>query len=379
MEIRRQTVTNVGLEGRRMTQQTTALAERKQQEEAALQKAIQQVALLDNDTKQALALGRIFAMSGMFPTIKSGAQAVVKILAGRELGFSPIYSMMHVHMIEAGGRTNIYVSTEAYGARMTKAGINYTIMEQDDRHCVIYFERGTRTYTSEYTIERAKKAGLIKAGGAWEKHPENMLYWRALRNGARVIAPDIMAAMEVLDEATEAEIVEHGGNVIQEVAAPHCERHPDMPMRQAKTGHWYCPMVINGKYCGGKKLEDPEATDITDYTEGEITDEEYLPEPASAEQIAQDEADLFGPEPEKPSPVQASATPAPQEQATGANPYESLAAEMNKVFEFDCGPLFKAISNYIKADVTSWADVETKNVPPSKVREIAQKVKVMLL
>ena len=46
-----------------------------------------------------MALGKAFAESGMFPDIKSAAQAIVKIQAGAELGIGPFQSMSGIHII----------------------------------------------------------------------------------------------------------------------------------------------------------------------------------------------------------------------------------------------------------------------------------------
>ena len=41
-------------------------------------------------------LGKVISSSGFFQDARQEAQAVVKVLAGRELGFGPIASMMGV-------------------------------------------------------------------------------------------------------------------------------------------------------------------------------------------------------------------------------------------------------------------------------------------
>ncbi len=45
-------------------------------------------------------LGQIFAQSGYFSDAKDAAQAVVKILAGQELGLPPIASMTGINIIK---------------------------------------------------------------------------------------------------------------------------------------------------------------------------------------------------------------------------------------------------------------------------------------
>jgi len=45
-------------------------------------------------------LGRIMALSGLFPDIDRVSQAVVKIIAGRELGIGPFAAMSDIHIVD---------------------------------------------------------------------------------------------------------------------------------------------------------------------------------------------------------------------------------------------------------------------------------------
>jgi hypothetical protein len=47
-----------------------------------------------------ITLGRIIARSGLFPDITRTSQAVVKILAGRELGIGPFAAMSDIHLVD---------------------------------------------------------------------------------------------------------------------------------------------------------------------------------------------------------------------------------------------------------------------------------------
>ena len=45
-------------------------------------------------------LGDVLSQSGYFADARQAAQAIVKVLAGRELGFGPIASMTGIHIIQ---------------------------------------------------------------------------------------------------------------------------------------------------------------------------------------------------------------------------------------------------------------------------------------
>ena len=45
-------------------------------------------------------LGQIIATSGFFKDARQASKAIVKVLAGQELGFAPMFSMSNIHVIE---------------------------------------------------------------------------------------------------------------------------------------------------------------------------------------------------------------------------------------------------------------------------------------
>ena len=45
-------------------------------------------------------MGQVLADSGYFQDARQAAQAIVKVMAGRELGFGPIASMTGIHIIQ---------------------------------------------------------------------------------------------------------------------------------------------------------------------------------------------------------------------------------------------------------------------------------------
>jgi hypothetical protein len=131
------------------------------------------------------ALGRVFAASGYFQDARDAAQATVKILAGRELGLPPFASMTGIHIIK--GRPTMGANLIA--ARIKASGkYNYRIIEHTDQACRIAFlEGGEQVGVSEFTLADAKKAGTQNL----ERYPKNMLFARALTNGARWFTPDL--------------------------------------------------------------------------------------------------------------------------------------------------------------------------------------------
>jgi len=155
-----------------------------------------------HNATEVMALGKAFAESGMFPDIKSAAQAIVKIQAGAELGIGPFQSMSGIHIIS--GKPTIGAGVMA---SMVKASgkYNYKVTEQTEKVCSIdFFEGKDLIGTSTFTIEDAKKAGTKNL----DKFPRNMLFARAMSNGVKWYTPDVFAGPVYVPEEMDAPITQ---------------------------------------------------------------------------------------------------------------------------------------------------------------------------
>ena len=137
------------------------------------------------DTRE---LGGILVKSGFFEDVKQEAQAIVKVLAGRELGFGPIAAMTGIYIVK--GRI-------AMGANLIAAAIkrhphyDFRVRKLADTECTIeFFQDGQACGMSTFTAQDATRAGTQNMG----KFPRNMLYARAMTNGARWYCPDVFSS-----------------------------------------------------------------------------------------------------------------------------------------------------------------------------------------
>lgn len=130
---------------------------------------------------------RAMAGSGFFQDSKSAAQAVVKILAGAELGFGPFASMTGVNIIQ----NRPALAANLIAAAVKRSGkYNYRVIEHTAEICSIdFFEDGQKVGNSTYTMKEAFIAGLSQKD-TWKKYPRNMLFARAISNGQKWYAPD---------------------------------------------------------------------------------------------------------------------------------------------------------------------------------------------
>jgi hypothetical protein len=160
-------------------------------------------------------LGTLLAKSGYFQDARDMAQAVVKVLAGQELGFGPIASMTGVNIIKG----KVALSANLMAASIKKSGrYNYRIVDLTETACTIrFFENGEPlTPDSTFTMADAKRAGL--AGANWTNFPRNMLFARALSNGAKWHCPDLSGGPLYTPDELGATVDGETGDMVQE---PH--------------------------------------------------------------------------------------------------------------------------------------------------------------
>lgn len=118
--------------------------------------------------------------SGLVPTAYRSAEAVLVVMqTGMELGYTPMQAIRNMWP-GPDGRPNEYV--EASWARVLLSGLVEDWSEEvtDEEATFQVTRRGLKTpIVSTYTMADAKKAGLVKDGGNWAKHPKRMLKARA--------------------------------------------------------------------------------------------------------------------------------------------------------------------------------------------------------
>lgn len=130
-------------------------------------------------------ISETFFKSGMFADVKSAQQAMVKIMAGAEVGLPPFQSMSGIHII---------VGKPVIGAGLIASKIkgsgkyDYKVVENTDKNCSIDFYQGKEKIgNSSFTIAEAQKAQTKNL----EKYPKNMLFARAISNGCKWYCPDV--------------------------------------------------------------------------------------------------------------------------------------------------------------------------------------------
>lgn len=149
--------------------------------------------MLWSESKEMAAVG---FRSNLFADLKDEAQAVVKVMAGRELGIGPFASLENISIVQ--GRVTLGYTL--VGALVKRGGkYNYRVKRKDKEGCIIEFsENGKVVGESSFLKEDAERAGLASKKN-WRDYPSNMYFARALCNGARQFCPDALNGIAVYD------------------------------------------------------------------------------------------------------------------------------------------------------------------------------------
>jgi hypothetical protein len=132
-------------------------------------------------------ISKTFAESGLFTDAKNAAQAMVKVLAGQEIGIPPFAAMSGIHVIQG----KPVLGAGLIASRVKGSGkYDYEVVEHTEKICNINFlQSGKVIGNSTFTLEDAKKAGTKNL----DKFPKNMLFARAISNGVKWYCPDVFA------------------------------------------------------------------------------------------------------------------------------------------------------------------------------------------
>lgn len=130
--------------------------------------------------------------SKRFDALGGEAGILSIMLMARELGLPPMQAISGgINVIQ--GRVEI--SPRMMNTMIRKAGHILEILKSDNSICQIKgIRRDTKEeYIASFSIEDARGAGLIRAGGPWEKYASDMLFARTLSRLARRLFADVIS------------------------------------------------------------------------------------------------------------------------------------------------------------------------------------------
>ena len=135
-------------------------------------------------------IGEMFGRSGMFgcDRVEQGKVLAMVCLAERK---SPTEIVRTYDII--GGKLRKKAMAAFAEFRQRGGKVKWVATGDDGVSAAAEFTFEGQTISLSYTIDQARKAGLLKAGSGWDKNPGNMLRARVISNALGMLCPEIFA------------------------------------------------------------------------------------------------------------------------------------------------------------------------------------------
>ena len=164
----------------------------------------QEARILDSSTWQTIqAVAPVMKASRLFG-VATEAQAAAIMCKGYELGLTLTASFEFIAVIQDKPALNPRgaLALILNSPHLQKLDVqDFADDKGNPTHCTVTMTRANGfSYTVTYSINDAKRAGLVKQGSGWEKYPANMLRWRAIGFCADVVFPDVIGGLKRSDE-----------------------------------------------------------------------------------------------------------------------------------------------------------------------------------
>lgn len=167
--------------------------------------AIRPTAIVTSGVTECADLAKRFAQSTLIPEALRGKEAdvFVTLLAGQELGLSPMASLRAIHVVK--GRPILSADTMVALVLGRGAAAYFRCIEESDERATYETLRvgAPEPQRATWTIADARRAGLT--GGNWTSYPRAMLKARCKASLARDVYPDVLAGCYDESEREEVE------------------------------------------------------------------------------------------------------------------------------------------------------------------------------
>ena len=153
-------------------------------------------------------------------------QAFGLMLMSESYNMHPMKFVQDFHIIQ--GRASKKTETAFRDFKRAGGRCSWNITNEKEAEAKLTAPDGD-TIVMKYTIEQAKKAGLIKSGSNWEKNPADMIRNRVLSKGIKAIYPEAYNGFVSDDEAQDLHPVEIVDNT------PNIEDKTDAELKVSKV------------------------------------------------------------------------------------------------------------------------------------------------
>ena len=180
-------------------------------------------------------MAKAFHQSGALPKeLDNPAKVLMVLQAGREIGLKPIEALNSFYFVN--GKLTLYGQRQI--AQIIRAGYAIEWGECNDTTATVTITRNDRgKHTVTFTMEQAKKSGLTSSKygikEVWQKHPKNMLMYKAFGECARFFCPEALDGYYSTEEMT-AETEENTEVLMSEPTRPPVLA-VEIPLKEATT------------------------------------------------------------------------------------------------------------------------------------------------
>ena len=182
----------------------------------------QSFSLTPQTLDEAMQFAGMMSKSNIVPKDYQGnpGNVLVAVQWGMELGLQPLQAMQNIAVIN--GRPSIW--GDAMLAIVRGSGLLESIKEdisETGAVCTLK-RRGEDAVSREFTVEDAKRAGLLGKQGPWQQHPKRMMQMRARAFALRDVFPDVLRGVNIAEEARDMPVEKDMGaaEVVEPAQAP---------------------------------------------------------------------------------------------------------------------------------------------------------------
>ena len=162
----------------------------------------------------------LMVKTGFLPSsIKTPEQALAICLMGRELGLAPMTALTNISVINQKPVLEAKLMLSLVYKSFPDAHV--AILENTTEQAAVEFARGPDKPKSRFTftIKQAMDNGLLSKDN-WKKYPADMLLWRAISRGCKVVFPDVFTVAAHTEDEMETITVKPNYTEIPRVHEP---------------------------------------------------------------------------------------------------------------------------------------------------------------
>ena len=199
---------------------------------------VQAFSFAPTNLQEAMHYAKLISTSTFIPTQfrDKPADILVAVQWGAELGLPPLQALQNIAVIN--GRPTLWGDAALAVAQQHPAyeWISEKIEEDDKGNmtaiCILK-RKGHEAHRAEFSLEMAKRAGLLGKQGPWTQYPKRMLQMRARGFALRDVFADALRGLITREEAMDFKVVD--AEVVKDTIAPQPKEEQKLVQQTAET------------------------------------------------------------------------------------------------------------------------------------------------